>query len=114
VVLTDRYYWSTVAYQGARGLDFEQILADSEAEFPVPDLVLLLEMDPARALERVHTRGGVVEGVFEQREFLDRVAAVFRSIDRPYLERVAADRDPEEIALEIATRVRKRFPQFPG
>jgi len=113
VVLTDRYYLSTVAYQGARGLDFEQIFADSEAEFPVPDLVVLLEMDPARALSRVHTRGGVIEGVFERRDFLERVAEVFRAIDRPYLERVAADREPEEIEKDIARRVRERFPDPP-
>jgi dTMP kinase len=114
VVLTDRYYLSTVAYQGARGLDFEQILADSEAEFPVPDLVVLLEMDPARALSRVHTRGGVIEGVFERRDFLERVAEVFRAIDRPYLERVAADREPDEIEKDIARRVHKRFPDPPA
>jgi dTMP kinase len=114
VVLTDRYYLSTVAYQGARGLDFEQILADSEAEFPVPDLVVLLEMDPARALSRVHTRGGVIEGVFERRDFLERVAEIFRAIDRPYLERVAVDREPEEIEKDIARRVRERFPDPPA
>jgi len=114
VVLTDRYYLSTVAYQGARGLDFEGILADSEAEFPVPDLVLLLEMDPGRALSRVRTRGGVDEGVFERRDFLEQVAEVFRAIDRPYLERLAADREPEKIEEDIATRIRERFPQLPG
>jgi dTMP kinase len=114
VVLTDRYYLSTVAYQGARGLDYEAILADSEAEFPVPDLVVLLEMDPERALSRVHARGGVIEGVFERRDFLERVAGVFRAIDRPYLERVAADREPEEIEKDIATRIRERFPDSPS
>ncbi len=114
VVLTDRYYLSTVAYQGARGLDFEAILADSEAEFPIPDLVVLLEMDPERALSRVRTRGGVIEGVFERRDFLERVAEVFRVIDRPYLERVMADRKPDEIEKEIVSRIRERFPDLPG
>ena len=114
VVLTDRYYLSTVADQGARGLDFEAILADSEAEFPIPDLVVLLEMDPERALSRVRTRGGVIEGVFERRDFLERVAEVFRVIDRPYLERVMADRKPDEIEEEIVSRIRERFPDSPG
>ena len=36
-VITDRYFLSTVAYQGARGLDWRAILARSEAEFPAPD-----------------------------------------------------------------------------
>jgi thymidylate kinase len=62
----------------------------------------------------VHARGGVIEGVFERRDFLERVAGVFRAIDRPYLERVAADREPEEIEKDIATRIRERFPDSPS
>ena len=46
LVLTDRYFLSTVAYQGARGLDPERLLRESEAEFPLPDLALLFDLDP--------------------------------------------------------------------
>jgi dTMP kinase len=109
VVLTDRYYLSTVAYQGARGLDFEQILADSEAEFPIPDLVLLLEIDPKIAFERVHSRGSEIEGVFERREFLSRVASVFDALDCTYLERVPGEGEPGQIEAIIAERVRARL-----
>ena len=59
IVLTDRYYLSTVAYQGARGLDYEKILGDSEAEFPIPDLVLLLEIDASSALVMAMTLPGL-------------------------------------------------------
>jgi dTMP kinase len=109
IVLTDRYYLSTVAYQGARGLDYEQILADSEAEFPIPDLVVLLEIDPQDGLDRVHARGLGLEGVFEQRDFLARVAAVFDRVSRPYLERVPGDGEPDSIEATIAERVRERL-----
>ena len=44
VVLTDRYYYSSVAYQGALGLDPHDILAANEAFAPVPDLVFILEL----------------------------------------------------------------------
>jgi dTMP kinase len=64
-VLTDRYFLSTVAYQGANGFDAERILAESEAEFPIPDLVLLLELDVETALARVQARGARLEGAFE-------------------------------------------------
>ena len=109
IVLTDRYFLSTVAYQGARGLDHEQILADSEAEFPIPDLVVLLEIDPKIGLDRVHARGAELEGVFEQREFLARVASVFDRLSRPYLERVPGDGEPDPIEAIIADRVRARL-----
>ena len=109
IVLTDRYYLSTVAYQGARGLDYEQILADSEAEFPIPDLVVLLEIDPQKAFERVHARGSEIEGVFEQREFLSRVASVFEALDCSYLERVPGDGEPSQIEAIVAERIRERL-----
>jgi dTMP kinase len=109
IVLTDRYFLSTVAYQGARGLDYEQILADSEAEFPIPDLVVLLEIDPQIGLDRVHARGAELEGVFEQREFLERAASVFDALDCPYLERVPGEGEPGPIEAIISDRVRERL-----
>jgi dTMP kinase len=109
IVLTDRYYLSTVAYQGARGLDYEKILGDSEAEFPLPDLVLLLELDPEIAFERVHARGSEIEGVFEQRAFLSLVASVFDALDCTYLERVPGNGEPDQIEAIIAERVRLRL-----
>ncbi len=109
IVLTDRYYLSTVAYQGARGLDYEKILGDSEAEFPIPDLVLLLEIDPQIAFERVRARGSEIEGVFEQRDFLSRVASVFDALDCTYLERVPGDGEPSQIEAIIAERILLRL-----
>jgi dTMP kinase len=90
LVLTDRYFLSTVAYQGARGLDPARLLRESEAEFPQPDLAILLELDPGAGLARVGRRGRAHEPAFEEHAYLERVAAVFRSIDRPWLVRIDA------------------------
>jgi dTMP kinase len=109
LILCDRYFLSTVAYQGARGLDPVKILAESEAEFPIPDLVLLLELDVAGALARVHGRGARVEGAFETRERLERVAAIFHEMQRPYVERVDAHGGPDEVARAVAACVRARL-----
>jgi len=109
IILTDRYYLSTVAYQGARGLDYEQILADSEDEFPIPDLVLLLEIDPKVAFERIHARGSEIEGVFERRDFLSLVASVFDALDCTYIERVPGNGEPAQIEAIIAERIRRRL-----
>ena len=108
-VLTDRYFLSTVAYQGANGLDAAQILARSEAEFPIPDLVLLLELDVDAALARVHARGAQREGAFEVRERLERVAEIFRAIERTYITRLDASADPDSVALAIAAQVREQL-----
>lgn len=109
VVLSDRYFLSTVAYQGARGLDPERILAESEAEFPRPDLVLLLELSPDAGLLRVAARGGTPEPAFEHSGFLERVAERFRALDRPYLERIDAAGDPDRVERRIAQAVARRL-----
>jgi dTMP kinase len=108
-VLCDRYYLSTVAYQGARGCDADAILAASEAEFPAPDLVLLLEIAPAAGLARVHARGNAVETRFEQLGFLTEVAAIFRRLDRPEIARVDADRPADEVERAIRECIRERL-----
>ena len=109
VVVTDRYYVSTVAYQGARGHDPEQLLAASEDEFPVPDLVLLLEIDPAAGLARVRRRGAAVEGAFERDDFLARVAVNLQALDRPYLARIDATGSEDDVARRTAATVRTRL-----
>lgn len=109
VVLSDRYFVSTVAYQGARGLDAAAILAASEAEFPVPDLVLWLDLPPADGLARAVSRGGPLEPAFEERSFLERVRAVMSGIERPYLVRVDALGTPDEVAARIADALRARL-----
>jgi dTMP kinase len=109
IVLTDRYFLSTVAYQGARGLDPERLLAEAEAEFPLPDLALVLDVDPEAGLARVAERGGVAEPAFEDGPFLARAAAIFRSLARPYLEHVDARGDPDAVAGAIATLVQRRL-----
>ena len=107
VVVTDRYFLSTVAYQGARGLDAKAILEASEAEFPLPDLVLLLEVDPAQGQGRLRARGGEIEGVFERQAFQEKVAGEFCAIDRAYVARIDARGDEDSVAKAVAERVRE-------
>lgn len=64
VVLLDRYYYSTAAYQGAAGrIGIPVVLnvAERVARFPKPDLVLLLDLPPARARGRDGVRNDRVE-----------------------------------------------------
>lgn len=109
VVVTDRYFLSTVAYQGARGLDWRELLVRSEAEFPLPVLVVLLEIGPELALERARARAPDLETLFERRERLARAAEIFRAIERPYLERVDGEPAPERVAEAVAACVRGRL-----
>ena len=51
IVITDRYYYSSVAYQGALGLDPDRILAQNEVLAVRPDLAVIL---PCRWPRRWH------------------------------------------------------------
>jgi dTMP kinase len=109
IVVSDRYFLSTVAYQGARGLDPAKLLAESEAEFPLPDLALLLVLPPAAGLARVASRGGPAEPAFERADFLARVAANFAALDRSYLERVDAAGSESEVEARLAAAIERRL-----
>jgi dTMP kinase len=59
-VICDRFFGASVAYQGyGRGLDLDFIydLSKRVAQGIKPDLVLLLDIDPQRGLERIAKRG---------------------------------------------------------
>ncbi len=92
VVLLDRYYFSTAAYQGSRGLDPQTIVAANEKFAPIPDLVILLDLDPATGSSRILRRGDVLDD-FEARDYQREVRRLFLSLDRPFIHRIDAARD---------------------
>src|SRR4051812_42523003 len=101
VVLLDRYYLSTAAYQGARGADPDAIIARNEAFAPRPDLVLLLDLDPKVGLSRVSGRGDVPDA-FEHEDQLQAVRKIFRGIQWPNIAIIDAGRPAEQVAEECA------------
>lgn len=101
IVLSDRSYFSTVAYQGARGFDPVRLLADSQAEFGRPDLALFFDLEPEVGLARVAARGGPHEPAFEELNYLEQVAEIFRSLQLPEWVRIDASRDEASVAREV-------------
>jgi dTMP kinase len=83
VAILDRYYFSTAAYQGARGADPEIILSRNEAFAPQPDLLVILDVSPQTGLQRIRERGDE-PNKFETLDSLERARAIFNQIDRPY------------------------------
>lgn len=105
-VVTDRYFLSTAAYQGARGLDPESILASNEANFPAPDCALVLELAVRDGLVRVEDRG--TRDAFESEETLDAVAQAFASLQRPYIEHIDAAQEPAAVFRAILVALASR------
>lgn len=78
-VILDRYYYSTIAYQGARGFSVNDLKEMMEERFLVPDAVFLLDIDPAISLQRIAKRGDV-PNEFERLQNLEKTRRVFLSL----------------------------------
>ena len=88
IVVLDRYYYSTMAYQGARGADVDDIRQKMELFAPVPDVVFLLDVAPSLGLQRIAESRKETPNEFEQLEELQKVREVFHSLPDDNLERI--------------------------
>ena len=104
LVVIDRYYYSTVAYQGARGLDPADLLQKNRAFAPVPDLVVLVDVDPKAALERIASRGQGTD-LFENLTALTKVRELFLSLVDAHVALIDGARPPEVVFGEVLLRV---------
>ncbi|GAV25175.1 dTMP kinase [Carboxydothermus islandicus] len=104
-VISDRYFDSTLAYQGyGRGFDLN--LLKSFIAFAtkglIPDLTILIDLPPAVGLSRVKSRGEYDRLERETVEFHQRVREGFLQLAKDQRFRVVDGRkNPEEIFLEI-------------
>lgn len=114
VVIVDRYYFSTAAYQGARGMDFEEILRLNEDFAPKPDLLFILQVDPAVGRTRIAARGDRAN-LFEGHEALTASAAIFDRIRPPYAVHLDGNKTIGElehiVLLAITPKIEAGLPQ---
>ena len=99
IVLMDRYYYSSMAYQVAGGLDVEDI-RNKHNFAPDPDIVLIFDLPVSTALERV--RGHSEADEFEKEEHLEKVREAYLNLESDPLVRIVdSTRTPEEIFEEV-------------
>ena len=104
VVISDRYLHSSLAYQGAAGVDVEWMKCLNR-EALKPDLVLLLDIDPGSSLERVSDRD---KTVFEELMYLRKVRAEYlRYADAGELTVIDAGQPIEAVHADIKKQVEK-------
>ncbi|MEO5989198.1 MAG: dTMP kinase [Candidatus Eisenbacteria bacterium] len=116
VVLCDRYTDSTLAYQGAgRGFNSSdlRVLNRVATSRLVPDMTILLDLDPLKGLSRKFASAeGVHRLEYEALEFHKRVAACFRRLARAdsiRFRRFDADLPTAEISVLIEEAVLARY-----
>lgn len=116
IVVLDRYYFSTIAYQGAKGIDEERIKRMNE-EFAVePDLVFILDIDPREGLDRIKNRRKK-DRLFERADYLARVRQIFRGFKGKKFIHLDARMPKQEISARIEKHVLRligvRLPKLP-
>jgi dTMP kinase len=97
IVITDRYYYSSVAYQGALGLDPDRILAQNEVMAVRPDLAIILTLPVAQALARLSGTSQRPRQVSEDQAYLERVSAIYDSLQGPHLRQLDASGPPQAV-----------------
>jgi len=69
IVISDRYYYSTISFQATQGLDMKMLI-EINKEFLKPDIAFIMDISPEIALERIKIRK---KEKFEQLKFMNKL-----------------------------------------
>jgi dTMP kinase len=105
IVISDRYYYSSVAYQGALGLDPDRILAQNEVMAVRPDLTIILTLPVAQALARLSGTPQRPRQVSDDPAYLERVAAIYAGLKGPHLRHLDASGPPQAVHAALLSLV---------
>ena len=111
IVLCDRYFLSTAAYQGAAGCSPETILAHHRFA-PEPDLAIIIEVPPQICIGRIIEKRGDQLNDFEQLESLKKVDSIFKQMDLPYLQRIDGSLAEEEVHRQVRGLIQRFLPHL--
>jgi len=104
IVLIDRYYYSTAAYQGALGFDPEKIVEDNEVFAPRPDLLFIIQGSLDESFRRIE-RGRDSFSSFEKRDYLEKVRKIFDTFTGDHIRRIDGDPPIEEVQQALRQEV---------
>jgi dTMP kinase len=97
IVVSDRYVYSSLAYQGAAGLDLKWIEEINKVALP-PDLAIYIDVPPEVVVKRIKRKKSVMERLETQR----RVREVYmKFVDNGKLVPVDGNRRKDDVAKDI-------------
>jgi dTMP kinase len=109
VVISERYFYSSIAYQGASGVSIKWLM-ELNRFAPIPDLVLFLDVTPEVGLERISSGESLRSSVrekehFERQDFLGKVRDIYLDLAN---ENDFAVIDATGTIDEVQTAIRRR------
>jgi dTMP kinase len=101
IVISARYYYSSMAYQGAVGVDLDWIREMNRFALK-PDLAVLLDILPEYSLHRLKRR----RSIYEDSDYLRKVREIYiRLVDEGGLVKVDADRPKRVVQGELLSMI---------
>ena len=110
-VISDRYYYSSMAYQGAEiGIDKVISLNLNNPKITRPDICIFLDLTPEQSMERI-LRAREKREIFETHEILKRTRDMFMTVFEHMsklgdnIVKIDASRNVEEVSDDILSTV---------
>ena len=107
IVLCDRYYYSTIAFQGAQGLNIKDMVAKNK-KFRKPDISFILDVEPSIALERIEYRK---KEKFEKFHFMKKIRKIFLALPKLLPDNIKII-DSSKPFNEVFENIRKEVDKF--
>jgi dTMP kinase len=105
IVVSDRYVYSSLAYQGAGGLDLKWIEMVNEHAIR-PDLAVFVDVEPEAVVRRLKPKKSVMEDLETQY----KVREVYMTfVEKGELVKINGGKSKREVADDILKLVLKRF-----
>ncbi len=99
-IILDRYFYSSIAYQGAKGIDINRIINMHKDFIIKPDIVFIFHLPIDIALNRIISKRGIADR-FENETYLKKVDKIFHSFNEPFIHHIDTDKDIKIVDEEL-------------
>lgn len=97
IVISDRYVYSSLAYQGAAGLDLKWI-EKINIHAVRPDLAVFIDVEPETVIRRLKPKKSVMENLETQRKVRE---VYMKFVEKGELVKVDGNRSKQEVADDV-------------
>ncbi|MEM2609852.1 MAG: dTMP kinase [Candidatus Bathyarchaeia archaeon] len=108
IVVSDRYVYSSLAYQGAAGLSLDWIRKINQHAL-APDLAIYIDVEPEIVVKRLKPKKSVMENLETQRKVRE---VYMHFVESGELVRVNGNKPIKEVAKEILSIVLSRLKEI--
>ncbi len=100
-VILDRYYYSTACYQGARGMNMDEIIQMNREFAPEPDITFIIDVDVNIGMNRIKESRNSRVKLFEQKIFLEKVRKNYLTLTGKNIHIIDGNQDLKTILKRI-------------